>query len=601
MIQAAFTLLIRWCIPMLKHTMLCALTLLLSNCTTLASKHATHTTKATSASKPAEHHAQNLAQSSSRFLYLAGESAAVNGQHALAIQLLSTLVNRLNTSKNKADLSTIPPRLKLATLLLQNNQANQALAYIKPLMQQHPISKKNTLEEKKLHTLYAQILVALKQHHNALDVLTALLAQHPDFIPARKLQIGLFIQTKQLNLASIAIKTAIQREDSAFLRQLQADVYAREGQFSKAMQSLKLMQKINPEDETPTLLQSQLFLQQKNMAQAQQVLRDFIQSHPSNLRARHALARLLIQTNHGKEAVQIYTDMAKDLPESTEILSTLGLLYYQQQQFKRAAKQFRHALNIEPDNANYRFYLGNALEAQNQNDQARKLYLSIENHHPLWKEAQLRLASMDLIADDYTSAYKTLQPILKKYPRSSRAWTLLSTVYLAQEKFQLLLDKTQPAITLKQIPARLLLNRAIAFEHFKRYNEVEHTLKALLSDTPKDADALNFLGYTYAEQGIKLNEAEKYIQRALTEKPDDGYFLDSLAWVHFKRGAYPKAIEIQKKALEKISDDATMQEHLGDMFWKNKQPKQAIAQWEKALSLKPANKKVLLEKIKHGL
>ena len=97
--------------PMLKYAMICTLTLLLSNCTTLASKHATHTIKATSANTPADHRAQNLAQSSSRFLYLAGESAAVNGQHALAIQLLSTLVNRLNISKNKADLLTIPPRL----------------------------------------------------------------------------------------------------------------------------------------------------------------------------------------------------------------------------------------------------------------------------------------------------------------------------------------------------------------------------------------------------------------------------------------------------------------------------------------------------------
>jgi predicted Zn-dependent protease len=583
---------------MIKTLLICTLTLYLSGCSSLAHKVNSQPQQQPTQKESA---APSKQSNSKRFLYLAADTAAHNGQQALAIQLFTSLVKQLNTSKNKDDLASISPRLKLATLLLQNKQAKQALEYIKPLIDRHPIATTNSVEEKNLYTFYARILANLNQQNNALDVLTQLLAQHPDFSLARKLQIALFIQTKQFNLATMAIDTTIKRKDSAFLRQLQADIYAREGKFKKAKKSLEHMQSLNPEDETPALLQSQLYLQQHKIAEAEQVLRAFISSHKDNLRTRHTLARLLIQNNRPKEAIQIYKSMALDLPESAEILSALGSLYYQQQQFELARKQFEQALKLEPNNPSYRFYLAGTLEAQHKPEQARPLYKQISNEHPLWQEAQLRLASMDLVNEDYSSAHQHIQHILKRFPSDGRAWLLLSAQYLGQKKFQRLLDETQSAIALKNIPPRLLLNRAIAFEHFKRYDEVEDTLKTLLNQSPQDSDALNFLGYTYADQGIKLDEAEAYIKRALEIQPDDGYFLDSLAWVYFKRAKYDKAIKIQRKALNIVAKDAVMQEHLGDMLWMNGEKDAALKQWKKALSLNPNNAKALRLKIKHGL
>jgi len=163
------------------------------------------------------------------------------------------------------------------------------------------------------------------------------------------------------------------------------------------------------------------------------------------------------------------------------------------------------------------------------------------------------------------------------------------------------LDKTQPATSLKRIPARLQMNRAIAFEHFKRYQDVERTLKSLIHNHSNHADALNFLAYTYAEQGIKLDEAKSYIQRALNQKANDAYYLDTLAWIYYKNGEYNQAVNTQQKALQILTDDPTMHEHLGDMFWKLGEKEQAIEQWKKTLSLQPEHPAVLHRKIKHGL
>lgn len=546
--------------------------------------------------------AESMPPRSKRSLYLGAQTAMRNGQPILATQFLEALIaQQTNTDDKKSILGDLRPTLQLADLLLKSNRSDEALKYLQPPVQLITINKENSTEQKSLYVLYARSLIGTKQYSDALDALTKLLSQHPNFIPARHLQITLFTHTQQLSLAHIAINTAIQQQDTARLRQFQADVFTREGKFQKASDSLKKMHAFNPKDDTAILLLSQLEIQQKHLDKAEKILRDFNKLNPSSLRVQHALARLLIQSQRPQEAILIYKQMLQSLPDSAEIQSALGLLYYQKKQFQDSANQFNHALQIAPENQNYRFYLASSLEALQKNKKARALYQQIDTHHELWQEAQLRLASMDLIAKKYTSSLQYTQKILKKNPTSSQAWILLSTVYLAQEKYQKLLDKTQPATSLTQIPTRLQMNRAIAFEHFKRYEDVERALKNLIRNDPEHADALNFLAYTYAEQGIKLDEAKSYVQRALSQKPNDGYYLDTLAWIYYKNSEYDLALTTQQKALQTVSDDATMYEHLGDMFWKLNNQEKAIQQWQKTLSLQPDNPSTLRQKIKHGL
>ncbi len=557
-------------------------------------------TSKTTAHKPAA--TQDMQPRSKRSLYLGAQTAMHNGQPMLAIQFLEALLAQQGRTNEKENiLSDLRPTLQLADLLLKSNLSNQALQYLQTPIQLTTINKENSAEQKNLYVMYARSLADTEQYSNALDALTKLLSQHPSFIPARHLQITLFIHTKQLSLAHIAINTAIQQQDSASLRQFQADVFVREGKLQKAANSLQKMHAFNPKDDAAILLLSQLEMQQKHLDKAEKILRDFNKLNPSSLRVQHALARLLIQSQRPREASLIYKKMLQSLPESAEIQSALGLLYYQNKQFQESANQFNNALQIDPKNQNYRFYLASSLEALQKNKQARTLYQQIDSHHELWQEAQLRLAVMSLMAKEYTSGLQYTQQILKKNPGNSQAWVLLSTIYLAQEKYQKLLDETQPATTLKTVPTRLQMNRAIAFEHFKRYEDVERTLKNLIRNNPKHTDALNFLAYTYAEQGIKFDEAKNYIQRALSQKPTDGYYLDSLAWIYYKSGKYNLAVSTQQKALQAVNNDATMHEHLGDMLWQQGKKEAAIQQWQKALSLQAKNPSILHKKIKHGL
>ena len=106
---------------------------------------------------------------------------------------------------------------------------------------------------------------------------------------------------------------------------------------------------------------------------------------------------------------------------------------------------------------------------------------------------------------------------------------------------------------------------------WRKLNRFEESIKSMekvLDIDPQNADALNFIGYSYADRGIHLDEAEQMIVQALKIKPDNGYILDSLGWVHFKKNKYDSALKHLKRALELLPDDPNIMEHLGDVYLK---------------------------------
>ena len=109
-------------------------------------------------------------------------------------------------------------------------------------------------------------------------------------------------------------------------------------------------------------------------------------------------------------------------------------------------------------------------------------------------------------------------------------------------------------------------------------------MEKVIALDPKHATALNYLGYTFADRNIRLPEAEKLILRALEVRPDDGYFLDSLAWVHFRRGDFQRAEGELLRALKLVPDDPVVLEHLGDVLQAQGKVKDAAAQFEKAIA-----------------
>ena len=112
-------------------------------------------------------------------------------------------------------------------------------------------------------------------------------------------------------------------------------------------------------------------------------------------------------------------------------------------------------------------------------------------------------------------------------------------------------------------------------------------MKKALELFPDQPHVLNYLGYSWVDQGVHLDEGMDMIRRAVEQRPDDGYIVDSLGWAYFRPGNYDEAVKNLERAVELKPDDPTINDHLGDAYWRVGRTLEAQFQWSHASDLKP--------------
>ena len=141
----------------------------------------------------------------------------------------------------------------------------------------------------------------------------------------------------------------------------------------------------------------------------------------------------------------------------------------------------------------------------------------------------------------------------------------------------------EEAVALEPDNDRTLFTLGAAYDEAKNKPKAIELMQRAIALNPQNAAALNYLGYTYAELGERLDEAEQLIRRALAIEPDDGFYIDSLGWVYYQRGDYGRAVEHLERAIELAGDDPTVTEHLGDAYEKIGKTRDAIRVYQEAL------------------
>jgi tetratricopeptide (TPR) repeat protein len=144
---------------------------------------------------------------------------------------------------------------------------------------------------------------------------------------------------------------------------------------------------------------------------------------------------------------------------------------------------------------------------------------------------------------------------------------------------------------------RLHFRLGVVYDKWGRKTDSIKSMENVIRLDPQNANALNYLGYTYADLGQNLDEAEQLIKTALKYKPDDGYITDSLGWVYFKKGLFKKALAILQKAVNLVPDDPVILEHLGDTYLKISNKEKALEFYKRSLMYKKEDKSVLEKKI----
>jgi 16S rRNA (guanine(966)-N(2))-methyltransferase RsmD len=174
----------------------------------------------------------------------------------------------------------------------------------------------------------------------------------------------------------------------------------------------------------------------------------------------------------------------------------------------------------------------------------------------------------------------------------AQGWIALGDLLRQQEKFAQAVPAYDKALSLlgdQAGEARWfpLYARGIALERSGQFDRAEADFRAALKLRPDSAQVLNYLGYSFLEQGRNFDEALSMIERAVAARPEDGYIVDSLAWAYYRTGRYDKAVAPMERAVELMPVDPVVNDHLGDVYWAVGRKREAEFQWRRALSFKP--------------
>src|ERR1700722_13703765 len=371
-----------------------------------------------------------------------------------------------------------------------------------------------------------------------------------------------------------------------------------------------------------------------NSAEAERRLKSAYDDDKNSVRVADAYARVLAAEGDLVGATKIYEDFSAVIPHHpliqralenlktnqpldplvhnakegvAEALYGLGSAGSRQGDEIPALVYLRLSLYLRPSSDLTAVTLASLFEQLRQGHQVIAAYQLVPTASPFKMGADIQIA-LELEGLGKTDeATRRLTEIVASRPRDVEALSALAELQRSTKKYVDAAATYDQAIAAVGIPQRdnwtLFYFRGICYERSKQWPKAEADFKEALELDPDQPLVLNYLGYSWVDQGLNLEEAFKMLRRAVELRPNDGYIVDSLGWAHFKLGQYDEAAETLEKAISLKPADPVLNDHLGDAYWRTNRRVEARFQWNHArdMGADAEDLPAILKKIESGL
>lgn len=248
---------------------------------------------------------------------------------------------------------------------------------------------------------------------------------------------------------------------------------------------------------------------------------------------------------------------------------------------------------LDPESDDTLVMLGGLAENRKQPEKAIELYRSVPESSPMRRVSELQLGLSLAAVGKTDEAKEHLKALIEADPKDVRSYLAYGSVLSDTKEYKEMGDIYDRAVedAIGPVPNKshwtVFFQRGIAYERQKKWEKAEPSFRKALELNPEQPQVLNYLGYSWIDMNMNLDEGMEMIRRAVELRPDDGYIVDSLGWAHFRLGDFEDAVRELEKAAELRAGDPTINDHLGDAYWRVGRKIEARYQWNRALGLKP--------------
>jgi len=298
------------------------------------------------------------------------------------------------------------------------------------------------------------------------------------------------------------------------------------------------------------------------------------------------LAADYLEMGDYEKAISLYQDMAKVDPKRTG--PQLIQAYRVSKQFDKALSLGKDLSEKNPGDVEIGILYARALADAGKPREGTEVLARLLEENPDNIDLYVNLSQVYLQDKRYSDAEKILRQAETKSPDNIEIYVNLSQVYLQNKRFAdaeqmlVLAENKSPD---KEDNERLKIRLASVYEKQNDFDRAESIAKEILQADPQNAEALNYIGYMLADRGIRLEEAVNYVKEALAIEPQNGAYLDSLGWAFFKLNDLANAEKYLLEAGEIVRNDPTIEEHLGDLYFKTGNLQKARDFWTKSVNI----------------
>jgi tetratricopeptide (TPR) repeat protein len=373
-----------------------------------------------------------------------------------------------------------------------------------------------------------------------------------------------------------------------------AELYNKQGQFEKAAAALQRMKDLDPANQPLQRTLAQTYLRAKKPDEALRILTALRELDPANTDYRADIGSVYLLKKEYAQADETFAPILADDSVQLDAKVRIGQQYYDaiedDSTLRPATKAiFEKLREVHPRDWRPYWFLGAIASMSHDDTTGMRHFRTVTELAPWNPDGWVFLGSAYFGQSNFAGMAEVLETGRRHVPDDFRVNFYLGVAYNRLGKGPEAARALEKAREINPKDVEAVAELAMVYDGMKQHEESDSLYEEGLRLRPEYHLILNNYSYSLAERGLQLNRALDMVTKALEAQPNNASYLDTKAWVLYQRGDFSNAEKYLLQALEKGTANATLLDHLGDIYFRLNDRGRAVEYWGKALALEPEN------------